>query len=119
MLSDAEKYAQEDAKQRDKVSARNQLESYVFGVKQAVEDAPKDKIPEADKTKVLAKCGEVVKWLDNSLLAEKEEYEFKLKEVEQECKPIMMKLHGGSGGAAGAAPGGAPGGKGPTIEEVD
>jgi len=124
MLNDAEKYAQEDAKQREKVTARNQLESYVFGVKQAVEDAAKDKVPEADKTKVLAKCAEVLKWLDNNLLAEKEEYEFKLKEVEQECKPIMMKLHGGGGAGAGAAAGGAagatgPGGKGPTIEEVD
>jgi len=128
MLSDAEKYAQEDAKQREKVQARNTLESYVFGVKQAVEDAPADKLPEADKQKVLQKCQETLKWLDNNLLGEKEEYEFKLKEVEQECKPIMMKMHGGGQqqqrqahpqGCGQQARGGAGGYGGPTVEEVD
>jgi len=128
MLADAEKYASEDAKQREKVQARNQLESYVFGVKQSVEEAPADKLPEADKKKALEKCQEVLKWLDNNLLAEKEEYEFKLREAEQECKPIMMKMHGGGAGAGAGA--GMPGSSGPqarsagaaggpTIEEVD
>jgi len=123
MLSDAEKYAQEDAKQREKVQARNQLESYLFGVKQAMDDAPAGKIPEDDKKKVLTKCQDTLKWLDNNLLAEKEEYEFKLKEVEQECKPIMMKLHGGGAGVppqgCGQQARGAGGPGGPTIEEVD
>jgi len=36
MLSEAEKYKAEDEKQKEKVTARNQLESYTFGVKQAV-----------------------------------------------------------------------------------
>lgn len=36
MLAEAEKYKAEDDKQREKVTARNQLESYTFGVKQAV-----------------------------------------------------------------------------------
>lgn len=36
MLSEAEKYRAEDEKQKEKVTARNQLESYTFGVKQAV-----------------------------------------------------------------------------------
>jgi heat shock protein 1/8 len=130
MLNDAEKYSKEDGIQKEKVQARNQLESYVFGVKQAMDEAPAEKVPEADKQKVIQKCQETLKWLDNNLLAEKEEYEFKLKEVEQECKPVMMKLHGGEAGAgagAGVPPGGCgqqargPAGKagGPTIEEVD
>jgi heat shock protein 1/8 len=128
MLNEAEKYAQEDAIQKEKIQARNQLESYVFGVKQAMEEAPADKITEEDKQKVTQKCKDTLKWLDNNLLADKEEYEFRLKEIEQECKPIMMKMHGG-----GAAPGagtvpptscgqqarGTSSNSGPTIEEVD
>jgi len=125
MLSDAEKYAEEDSKQREKIQARNHLETYVFGVKQAVEDAPSDKLPEADKQKVLTKCEETLKWLDANLLGEKEEYEFKLKDIEQEVKPIMMRMHGqqgqappqGCGQQARAAGGGGYGG--PTVEEVD
>lgn len=38
MLSDAEKYKAEDERQREKIASRNQLESYTFGVKQAVND---------------------------------------------------------------------------------
>lgn len=34
MLADAEKYRNEDEKQRERVSSRNQLESYCFSVKQ-------------------------------------------------------------------------------------
>jgi heat shock protein 1/8 len=130
MLSDAEKYAQEDQKQKEKIQARNQLESYVFGVKQTAEEVSSDKVPEADKQKLIQKCNETLKWLDNNLLADKEEYEFKLKDLENECKPIMMKLHGnpGQGFPAGAgatncgqqarnAANGSAGG--PTIEEVD
>ena len=131
MLSDAEKYRDEDERQREKVAARNQLESYVFSVRQAAEDAPADKITESEKQMIQDKCKEIMTWLDNNQLADKEEYDFKLKEVQKEFQPIMMKLHGGGAGAgagAGAQPGGAqfggsqPGGGsggGPTIEEVD
>lgn len=63
-------------------------------------------------------------WLDSNSLAEKEEYEHHLKELQKVCGPIMAKMHGSGGGATGpqtggGAAGGAPGGKGPTVEEVD
>lgn len=34
MLADAEKYKQEDDKQKDRVTSRNQLEGYLFSAKQ-------------------------------------------------------------------------------------
>lgn len=52
MLKEAEMYRQEDEKQRERVTARNQLESYAFGVKQAIEEAG-SKLPETDKKSVL------------------------------------------------------------------
>lgn len=52
MLKEAEMYRQEDEKQRERVSARNQLESYVFSVKQAVEEAG-EKLSETDKKTTL------------------------------------------------------------------
>merc|ERR1712213_202838 len=48
MVADAEKFKDEDDKQRERVSSRNQLESYIFNVKQAVEDAA-DKLSQSDK----------------------------------------------------------------------
>jgi len=134
MVSDAEKYRAEDDKQKSRISAKNNLESYCFNMKSTMEDEKiKDKIPEADKTTVLDKCNEIIRWLDSNQLAEKEEFEHKQKEVEGICNPIVTKLYqaGGApppGGMPGGFPGGMPGGEGaapgtggagPTIEEVD
>ncbi|XP_034249543.1 major heat shock 70 kDa protein Ab-like isoform X2 [Thrips palmi] len=117
MLAEAEKYRDEDDKQRERVAARNALESYTFGVKQAAEDAAAGKLSDDDKKTVSAKCGAVLSWLDSNTLAEKDEFEAKLKELQADVGPIMLKLHQGAGGGAGAGAG--AGGKGPTVEEVD
>jgi L1 cell adhesion molecule like protein len=135
MVNDAEKFKAEDEKQKDKISAKNALESYCFGLKQTCEDANlKDKLSEVDKKTILDKCNETISWLDSNQTAEKDEYEHKQKEVEQVCNPIITKLYQGAGGAPGGMPGGFPGapggaapggggaaagGQGPTIEEVD
>lgn len=67
MVSDAEKYKAEDELQRGKVTAKNNLESYVFSVKSTVEDERfKDKISDGDKKKILDKCKEVIDWLDRN-----------------------------------------------------
>ncbi|CAH1967549.1 unnamed protein product [Acanthoscelides obtectus] len=110
MLSEAEKYAHEDEMQRAKIQARNQLETYVFSAKQAAEEAPGDKLSEEDKKLVQDKCSDALSWLDKNQLAEKDEFEHKLKELQQDIQPVMMKLHQGSG---------QQGNKGPTVEEVD
>lgn len=136
MVNDAEKYRNEDEQQKERITAKNALESYCFNMKSTVEDDKmKDKISESEKTQILDKCNETVKWLDANQLAEKEEYEHKQKEVEAVCNPIITKLYQGAGGAPGGMPGGMPGGfpgaggaapgaggaggAGPTIEEVD
>jgi len=119
MLSDAEKYKREDEQQKEKVTARNQLESYVYNVKQAVEDAG-EKVFADDKKLVLAKCSEIISWIDSNTLAEKEEYEDKLKGLQQTCQPVMMKMHGQGGKSCGEQAGGFGGQRqGPTVEEVD
>merc|ERR1719495_2166529 len=113
MVQDAEKYKADDEKQRDRISAKNSLESYCFNMKSTVEDEKfKDKISEEDRTKILETCNETIKWLDMNQLGEKEEYEHKQKEIEQVCNPIITKMYP----AAGAGTGGS---SGPTIEEVD
>jgi L1 cell adhesion molecule like protein len=136
MVRDAEKYKEEDEKQRDRLQAKNGLESYAFNMKSTMEDEKlKDKISDEDRSKVMDKCNEVIQWIDGNQLAEKEEFEHKQKELEKVCMPIVTKLYQGAGGppggaagfpggfpGAGGAPGAgaAPGGsKGPTIEEVD
>uniref|UniRef100_A0A8D8M3B4 Heat shock 70 kDa protein cognate 4 n=1 Tax=Cacopsylla melanoneura TaxID=428564 RepID=A0A8D8M3B4_9HEMI len=130
MVNDAEKYKAEDEKQKSVIAAKNSLESYCFNMKSTVEDEKlKDKISEAERTQIMDKCNDVIKWLDANQLAEKEEFEHKQKDLEAICNPIITKLYQGSGGAPGGFPGapgagappsgGAGAGPGPTIEEVD
>jgi len=130
-VRDAEKYKDEDDKQKDRISAKNSLESYSFNMKATMEDEKlKDKISAEDKQKVLDKCNDAIKWIDANQLAEKEEFDHQLKDLEKVCMPIVTKLYqgagmpeggmpGGMGGAPGGGAGGAKGGSGPTIEEVD
>ncbi|KAH6940450.1 hypothetical protein HPB50_000057 [Hyalomma asiaticum] len=115
MLAEAERFKQEDDAQRQRVAARNSLEAYVYGVKQAAEEAG-DKLSAADKESVLSKCRETISWIDANSLAEKDEYEHRLKELQQACMPIMSKLHQGQGPKQGSNPNQS---SGPTIEEVD
>jgi len=133
MVNEAEKYRNEDEKQKETISAKNALESYCFNMKATMEDDKlKDKITEAEKKTIMDKCSETIKWLDANQMAEKEEYEHHQKELEGICNPIITKLYQSAGGAPGGMPGfpGAPGaggaagpgagaGAGPTIEEVD
>ena len=130
MVSDAEKFKQEDEKQKNRIAAKNSLESYCFNMKSTLEDEKlKDKLSESDKDAIEKKCDEIIKWLDANQLAEEEEFKDKQKEVESVCNPIITKLYQSAGGAPGGMPGGMPGappagatagsGAGPTIEEVD
>lgn len=136
MVNEAEKYRNEDDKQKETIAAKNGLESYCFNMKATMEDDKlKDKITDSDKTLILDKCNDTIKWLDANQLADKEEYEHRQKELESVCNPIITKLYQSAGGAPPGGmpgfPGGAPGagaggaapgagsGSGPTIEEVD
>jgi len=135
MVNDADKFRAEDEKQKERISAKNGLESYCFNMKQTIEDEKvKDKISGDEAKAINDKCDDTIKWLDANQLAEVDEYTAKQKEVEGVCNPIITKLYGAGGGAPGAGPdmggmgGGAPpgagatggqGGAGPTIEEVD
>ena len=126
MVNDAEKFKAEDEKQKERISAKNALESYCFNMKSTIDDEKlKDKITEAERKSITSKCDEALSWLDSNQLAEKDEFTDKQKEVEAVCNPIIAKLYQGAGGApdgttgAGMAGPGAGAGVGPTIEEVD
>lgn len=67
MVQEADKYKADDDRQRNRISAKNSLESYCFNMKSTLEDEKlKDKITEADKKTILDKCNETVKWLDSN-----------------------------------------------------
>ena len=79
MVNDAEKFKADDEKQKERISAKNGLESYCFNMKTTIEDEKmKDKISEDDRKKINDKCEEAIKWLDANQLAEVEIIRFYL-----------------------------------------
>ncbi|XKL63667.1 hypothetical protein PGB90_006031 [Kerria lacca] len=119
MVNDAERYKEEDEKQRNRVQSRNNLESYVFQIKQTL-DENSGKFSESDKNICKQECDNVLRWLDNNTLADKEEYDDKLKEFQRICSPIMAKLHKtGQSGPTSYGGTGAGDTQGPKIDEVD
>jgi len=131
MVEESEKFQAEDEKQKERIDAKNTLESYCFNVKSTLEDnATKDKISDDERASVLEKCNDTISWLDKNQSAETDEFKHKQKEMESMFNPIVNKLYGNgqstpnipTPGGCGAESGQGFGGKnynGPTVEEVD
>lgn len=101
MLQEAEEFAEEDKKVKERIDSRNSLETYVYNMKNTINDKDKlaDKIDESDKEKIDSILKETLEWLDDSQSAEKEDFDEKLKEVEAVCNPIITEVYQKSGGA--------------------
>src|ERR1700722_7225240 len=97
MVSDAEKYKKEDDIQRERISAKNSLKSYCFNMKTSINDEQiSSKLSSDDKSNINETIESTLKWMETNQLAEKDEFEHKLKEIEKICSPIMAKLYGKS-----------------------
>ncbi|KAJ7562108.1 hypothetical protein O6H91_03G055500 [Diphasiastrum complanatum] len=130
MVQDAERYKSEDEVHRKKVEAKNALENYAYSMKNTIkDDKVAGKLDAADKKKIEDAIEKTIEWLDSNQLAEIDELEDKLKELEGLCNPIIARMYqggagpdipsaGGGYGATGAT-NGPSSGAGPKIEEVD
>jgi len=129
MLADAEKYKAEDDHQKERILAKNGLESYCFNLKSTVEDDKlKDKIDQADRKNILDKCNDTDNRIEQNQMAEVEEFKDKQNEIEALCNPIISKLYQQNQGTNNRMGGGNCGSQsgqgfgnhcGPTVEEVD
>jgi L1 cell adhesion molecule like protein len=131
MVADSEKFKAEDEKQKERIDAKNQLESYCFNIKSTLDDDKlAEKISAQDKSSCLEKCNDTIAWLDKNQTAETEEFKQKQKELENVFSPITQKLYSNgqntqqfpSPGGCAAESGQGFGGNnygGPTVEEVD
>merc|ERR1739849_60411 len=125
MVNDAEKFKDEDDKQKERISAKNGLESYIFNLKSSLDNEEiKSKLSSEELAGAQSALDDALKWMGANQLAEKEEFEDKQKELERMSKPIMSKIYGGQAGESCGqqqqrSTSNSNGGAGPTIEEVD
>jgi len=134
MVNEAERYKEDDKKQKERIEAKNGLENYAYSLRSSLSDeALAGKLSADDKTKINGAIDSALSWFEKNPNGSKEEYDAKQKELEGVAMPIMAKLAGDAGaqggfpgggfpggGFPGGAPGGAPGGgRGPTVDDVD
>ncbi|KAL1340308.1 hypothetical protein AAHE18_09G004700 [Arachis hypogaea] len=133
MVQEAEKYKAEDEEVKKKVEAKNNLENFAYNMRNTVKDEKfASKLDSSDKEKIEKAVNDAIEWVEGNQLAEVDEFEDKLKELEGLCNPIISKMYQGGagagdvpmgGGADGASYGnassGGNNGAGPKIEEVD
>jgi len=101
MINDAEKFADEDKKIKERVDAKNELESYAYSLKNQINDKEKlgAKLGDEDKEKITEAVDDAIKWLESNQEADAEAFKEKKTEVEGIVQPIMTKLYESSGGA--------------------
>ena len=111
MVQEAEEFAEEDKAIKERVDARNELESLVYSTKSKLEDKYKDSLSEEDKEAADDAVKEALSWLDDNQDAEKEDYQEKKRELEDIIQPIMARGDESSGGGEG--------GEGDSEEDLD
>jgi len=107
MINDAEKFADEDAKLKGRVEARNELESYAYSLKNQIGDKEKlgGKLSDEEKEKIEEIVNEKISWLEENQEADADELKAQKKEMEDIIQPIIAKLYQGQGGPGGDAGG--------------
>lgn len=114
MVNDAEKFKDDDEKIKNKIDAKNKLDGLISNAKQSI-----DKVSdEYDKATLEDACTKYRDWLEKNELAEIDEIEEKIKELEQITNGIISKMYNQQSHSQTKTevPVDSPG---PTVEEVD
>ena len=122
MVSDAEKFKEQDEKVRKRVEAKNALEGYCFGVRNSLSNEQfASAVSQEDKDKINKEIDDALAWIDINQDAEISDFEAKQKELEGKLMPLMQRAYQNS------SPGNADSNNnqhqetnnGPRVEEVD
>merc|ERR1712038_2225977 len=133
MVHEAEKYKAEDDANKNRFEAKNGFENYCYSLKSSINSPEVEgKIAVNDKKKLEEAIETSLKWLDENISAEKEEYEEKQKALEGIAMSILQSMSGAVHGTPGSMDGTGntvPNSdgtvtdedptSGPTIEEID
>jgi L1 cell adhesion molecule like protein len=116
MVSEAEKYKEEDSRHKERIDARNGLENYIYSVKNSTAES-KEKLSDEERSTIDAACKESLAWLESANAeTETADYAAQQKKLEGIVAPIVAKLYGQEGQSTTTP---SDSGSGPTVEEVD
>ena len=126
MVKEAEEFAEQDNKEKAKVQARNELEAYLYNLKNSISETLQGKLSGDDKQTLTTTIEDALVWLEDHPAAEKEDYDAKQKEVERIANPILKRAYESANAASSNANDDDWMGEdvdgvddGPSVEEVD
>merc|ERR1712045_366426 len=110
MIKEAEQFADEDKKVKERVDARNAFDSYLHSMRSATEGLGEnkglsEKLDSDEREKIIDALKDGQSWLDSNPEADAEEVKEKHKEIEGICAPIISKYYQAGGGAGQSAGG--------------
>lgn len=96
--TEEEKHSSEEDKCKpgeEKESAHKVLQNFAYNMRNTVrDDKIASKVLSADeKNKIQDAIDQAIHWLDNNQLAEADEIKAKMKELEDMCFPVMLKIY--------------------------
>lgn len=96
-IREAEEFAEEDRSIRERVEAKNKLETYIFKMKSSLNDENiGSKIDSEERESIEMALKDGMQWLDENQNADKYEVDEKMNEVEDVCNPILSKFYSSS-----------------------
>lgn len=130
MLKDAEKFKEDDIKNKERIDAKNELENFCYNMKTTMSNE-NVKLSDTDKKKITDEISETLKWLDANQTASTEEFKDRMEDLMKVTNPLVQSMYGDSGGDGMKMPSGMSGMSGmpngpmpgaasePQISEVD
>ena len=100
-VKEAEQFAEEDKKRKEKVDARNKLDGLIFSVEQTMKEAG-DKLSEEDKTTLQSAVDEAKKELEAD---DVEKFNAAFEALSQKVQPVFQKMYQQAGAQANGAAG--------------
>ena len=103
LVHEAEAFADQDKTIKETIDARNGLESYLHNLKNSMDDHEKsfaNSISSEDKRELEEIINETFDYLDSHPAASKDEYDSKVKDMEQIVNPIIRKIYSSSSGGS-------------------
>jgi len=106
MIKEAEEFADEDKKVKERVDAKIAFEGYLHSLRVAAEGSGDNKglseqLDEEEKEQIIEALKDGEEWLGENAEAEAEDIKEKQKEIESIAAPIISKYYGQGGGGGG------------------
>jgi endoplasmic reticulum chaperone BiP len=105
MIAAAKEHEEEDRTLKERIDARNGLESYLYNLRNTMDDKGdggglSNGISFEDKKELLDLIDETLDWMGDNPDGDKESYVDKLKEMEKIANPIIRKAYDSSSGGS-------------------